>query len=73
MQKSFDKTDKLEIPNLDFIYGTDIDEDSKSHMGVLGIQFLSTSFIYNKEANVINTIKKNRLITNYIWNLNYAY
>ena len=72
LQKSFDKTDKLEIPNLDFIYGTDIDEDSKSHMGVLGIQFLSTSSNYDKEVNFINILKKNRLITNYIWNLNYT-
>ena len=41
-------------------------------MGVLGIQFLSTSSNYDKEVNFINTLKRNRLISNYIWNLNYT-
>ena len=72
LQTSFDNKDKLDIPTFDFIHGTEWEEDSKSHMGVLGIQFCSTSFIYDKEVNFINTLKKNRLITNYIWNLNYT-
>ena len=72
LQNSFNDKDKIEIPNLDFIYGTDYKGDSKRHMGVLGIQFLSTSSNYDKEVNFINTLKRNRLISNYIWNLNYT-
>ena len=72
LQKSFNNKDKLEIPNLDFIYGTDYEEDSKRHMGVLGLQFLSTSFIYDKEVNFINVLKSKRIISSYIWNLNYT-
>ena len=72
LQTSFNLMDKTEIQNFDFIYGTDYKGDSKRHSGVLGIQFFSTSFNYQKEINFINTLKKNRLITNYIWNLNYT-
>ena len=72
LQASFDNQDILNVPVFDFIYGTEWEEDSDKHMGVLGFQFCSTSFIYDKEVNFINTLKKNRLITNYIWYLNYT-
>ena len=41
-------------------------------MGVLGLQFLSTSFIYDKEVNLINVLKSKRIISSYVWNLNYT-
>ena len=72
LQNSFNNNDKLEIPVFYFIYGSEIKSESKRHMGVLGIQFLSTSNNYEKEVNFINTLKRNRLITNYVWNLNYT-
>lgn len=72
LQNSFNNNDKFEINNFDFVYCTEYEEDSKSHMGVLGIQFFSTSNAYFKEVNFINTLKRNRIITNYIFNLNYT-
>ena len=72
LQNSFNKNDKLEICEFGFIYGIEIDNESKRHMGVLGIQFFSTSSFYEKEVNFINSLKRNRLITNYVWNLNYT-
>ena len=41
-------------------------------MGVLGIQFFSTNNAYTKEVNFINALKRKRIITNYIFNLNYT-
>ena len=72
LQKSFDNKDKYEISPLEFIYSTDYERDSKRHMGVFGLQFLSPSNAYSKEVNFVNTVKKNNLITSYIFNLNYT-
>ena len=72
LQKSFDNKDKYEISPLEFIYCTDYERDSKRHMGVFGLQFLSPSNAYSKEVNFVNTVKKNNLITSYIFNLNYT-
>ena len=72
LQNSFNSKDKLEINHFDFVYCTEYEEDSKDHMGVLGIQFFSTNNAYLKEVNFINTLKRNRLITNYMFNINYT-
>ena len=72
LQNSFNNKDKFEINNFEFVYSTEYEEDSKDHMGVLGIQFFSTNNAYLKEVNFINTLKRNRLISNYIFNLNYT-
>ena len=72
LQSSFNNNDKFEINNFEFVYCTEYEEDSKDHMGVLGIQFFSTNNAYLKEVNFINTLKRNRLITHYIFNLNYT-
>jgi len=60
------------IPDLDFIYSTICEKDSEEHMGILGLQFLSTSFVYSKEINMMVTLKKKGLTSNYVWNLNYT-
>ena len=57
---------------MDFIYSTKTEKDSKKHMGVLGLQFFSTSFVYSKEINLMVILKKKGLTSNYIWNLNYT-
>ena len=72
IQNSFDNNDKYEIPVFEFIYGSEIRSESQRHMGVLGIQFFSTTFSLSKEVNFINSSKREKCITNYVWNLNYT-
>ena len=72
LQNSFNSNDKLAISEFDFIYGIEIENESKRHMGVLGIQFFKSGNTYEKEVNLINSLKKNSYITNYVWNLNYT-
>lgn len=71
-QKSFDENDKTEINDFGFIYGTEYQRDSKRHMGVFGLQFKSTSFFFSKEVNFVNELKKNKMISFYIFNINYT-
>ena len=72
LRNSFDDQSLIPITDLDFIYATHYEKDSKKHMGVLGLQFLSTSFVYTKEINLMIVLKKKGLTTNYMWNLNYT-
>ena len=72
LQNSFNNNDKFEINHFDFVFCTEYEEDSKDHMGVLGIQFFSTNNAYIKEVNFINTLKRNKIITNYIFYFNYT-
>ena len=72
LKNSFDDQSLIPITDLDFIYATQYEKDSKKHMGVLGLQFLSTSFVYTKEINIMIVLKKKGLTTNYMWNLNYT-
>ena len=72
LRNSFDDQTLIPITDLDFIYATHYEKDSKKHMGVLGLQFLSTSFVYTKEINIMIVLKKKGLTTNYMWNLNYT-
>ena len=72
LQNSFNNNDKEEIFPMDFIYGTEYEEDDKNHVGILGLQFFSTSSQYEKEVNLINLLKKNKKISSYVWNLNYT-
>ena len=71
LKNSFDSA-PTPIPDLDFIYSTIYEKDSEEHMGILGLQFLSTSFVYSKEINMMVTLKKKGLTSNYVWNLNYT-
>ena len=71
LKNSFDAA-PTPIPDLDFIYSTIYEKDSEEHMGILGLQFLSTSFVYSKEINMMVTLKKKGLTSNYVWNLNYT-
>lgn len=71
-QKSFDEKDKVEINNFDFIFGTKYKRDSKRHMGVFGLQFKTTSNYYAKETNFVNALKQNRMISFYVFNINYT-
>ena len=72
LRNSFDDQSLIPITDFDFIYATHYEKDSKKHMGVLGLQFLSTSFVYTKEINIMIVLKKKGLTTNYMWNLNYT-
>ena len=72
LKNSFEDKDPIPISDLEFIYGTNYEKDSKRHMGVLGLQFFSTSFIYSKEINMMVLLKKRGLTSNYVWNLNYT-
>ena len=72
LRNSFDDQSLIPITDFDFIYATHYEKDSKKHMGVLGLQFLSTSFVYTKEINLMIVLKKKGLTTNYMWNLNYT-
>ena len=72
LRNSFDDQSLIPITDFDFIYATDYEKDSKKHMGVLGLQVLSTSFVYTKEINIMIVLKKKGLTTNYMWNLNYT-
>ena len=72
LKNSFEDKDPIPIPDLEFIYGTNYEKDSKRHMGILGLQFFSTSFIYSKEINMMVLLKKRGLTSNYVWNLNYT-
>ena len=72
LKNSFDNQGTIQVNDLDFIYSTKTEKDSKKHMGVLGLQFFSTSFIYSKEINMMVILKKKGLTSNYIWNLNYT-
>ena len=69
---SFESGSKISTPILDFIYCTHYEEDSERHMGILGLQYFPTSFIYSKEINMMAHLKKRKLTTNYAWNLNYT-
>ena len=60
------------MSDLDFIYSTAYEKDNENHMGLIGLQFLSTSFVFSKEINMMVTLKKKGLTSNYIWNLNYT-
>ena len=72
LKNSFDNESPITINNLEFIYGTQWEKDSKRHMGILGLQFFSTSFVYSKEINMMVELKKFGLVSNYVWNLNYT-
>ena len=72
LKNSFNAQETIPVNDLDFIYSTKTEKDSKKHMGVLGLQFFSTSFVYSKEINLMVILKKKGLTSNYIWNLNYT-
>ena len=72
LKNTFEDKDPIPISDLEFIYGTNYEKDSKRHMGILGLQFFSTSFIYSKEINMMVLLKKRGLASNYAWNLNYT-
>ena len=72
LQNSFEEQTPIPITDLEFIYGIQYEKDSKRHMGVLGLQFISTSFVYSKEINIMVLLKKRGLTSNYVWNLNYT-
>lgn len=72
LKKSFEDQTLTPVSNLDFIYGIELTVDDKEHMGILGLQFFSTSFIYSKEVNLMVVLKKSGLTSNYLWNLYYT-
>jgi hypothetical protein len=41
-------------------------------MGVFGLQFKTTSNYYAKETNFVNALKQNRMISFYVFNINYT-
>lgn len=67
---SFDGKSRVDIPLLDFIYAINYTKDNDNHMGILGLQFYTSS--YSREVNFIKVLKNNNAISNYIWNLNYT-
>ena len=72
LQNSFGPEQPVSVSDLDFIYSTAYEKDNENHMGLIGLQFISTSFVFSKEINMMVTLKKKGLTSNYIWNLNYT-
>ena len=72
LKNSFGPEQPVSVSDLDFIYSTAYEKDNENHMGLIGLQFLSTSFVFSKEINMMVTLKKKGLTSNYIWNLNYT-
>ena len=73
LKKTFDNNEEsFEAQNFDFIYATDYKGDSKRHMAVLGLQFFSSTFSLTSDINFIDVLKRNRLITSYVWNMYYT-
>ena len=72
LKNSFEAQTSIPVTDLEFVYATHYQKDSKKHSGVLGLQFLSTSFVYTREVNIMVELKKKGLTTNYMWNLNYT-
>ena len=72
LKNSFNEQSPIPYQNLEFIYGTQLESSSKRHMGELGLQFFSTSFVYSREINMMVLLKKKGLTSNYVWNLNYT-